>query len=166
MSQGLLNKATWLLLAVTVTVLNSAEPAGDPCSVADLDGDCDVDLADFRVFQGEFTGMPEFEPVGGMWDVFYPRLPTGEAYYYATLLFYANDTLEHRWGSTPQTFAQYHWDGVYVEYTAHGVGGPCSSSADAPPYQWQFVDRDTLASQPMNGPNCSPNTIVHAYRRY
>jgi hypothetical protein len=58
------------LLAVAVTVLNSAEPAGEPCPVADLDGDCDVDLRDYTIFQREFTGSTALDPVGGVWDFF------------------------------------------------------------------------------------------------
>jgi len=115
MSRNLWNKAAWVLLAGAVAVLNSSEPAGDACSIADLDGDCDVDLADYMVFQQEFSGETSFRLVGEDWDVFYLRNTDQEWAYAGSWRFYANGTMNpNSQDSDHLSFRFYEFDGNAV----------------------------------------------------
>jgi len=144
MSRSLMNKATWVLLAVTGTVLNSAEPGGEQCPRADLDGDCDVDLRDYAVFQAEFTGSPAFDPVGGVWDVFVFFLdPPHQPYvYFGNLQFYRSGVVIADAGELPGAlFYSRDADGVTLNFVGWNY---CGSSA--PSLDLQSVNADVMES--------------------
>lgn len=111
-----------VLLAVGVTVLDSAEPAGQDCSVADLDGDCDVDLSDFAVFQAAFSGTSDYELVGDTWDVFYLNNIRGWAYS-QSFVFYRNGTVDIQANATTPFFWFYTFDGQEVVIDGVAVWG-------------------------------------------
>ncbi len=128
MSPKLWNKASWLLV-VTVGTLTSSEPAGKPCSIADLDGDCDVDLRDYELFQREFSGATSFELVGPTWDVFHAHDTLGWTYT-ASFVFYRNGTIGV--GSPfPGSFFFYEFDGelVTIDWQLAGDEGWCEGLA-------------------------------------
>ena len=142
MSRGLLNKGTWVLLAVTATVINSAEPGAERCPRADLDGDCDVDLRDYAEMQNAFTGpLNAGFDVLGTWDVFLfhlDYLPPNQNEYFGTFIFYGNGVV-----NLPNTSALYETDGrrVTIDY---GLAFCCVSDR---PFVFEFVNPNVLESE-------------------
>lgn len=126
----------WVTLTVAAASTHSSQPTATTCSVADLDGDCDVDLADYSVFQAEFSSQTSFNLVGEYWDVFYQRNADQHWQYISvTLRFYANGTVDvYANGGGAAYFRFYVFDGQTVTIDEYSPGNDapigCPSQRD------------------------------------
>lgn len=152
-----------VLLAAGLTVSSSAD---HPCSVADLNGDCNVDLRDYSIFQAAFSGAEVLELVGPTWDVFYLDNRDGWTYT-VSFVFYHNGTV--RFGTTPADgFVFYDFDHGII--TVHFV--LLGDESDRCPVhnitntqlEFSFLSADELAGATIC--NGAPIESLRALRRF
>ncbi len=166
MSRSLFNKATWVLLAAAVAVLNSADPGGNPCSIADLDGDCDVDLSDFAVFQAAFSGAGDYELVGEIWDVFYLHNVNEWLYSGQSFVFYRNGTVDINANAPSPSLYFYTFDGQQAAIDGVAVRGDGECAGAAPTVEMIVSFNGSDEMQGFSYCNGEPFEFLRLLRRY
>lgn len=149
-----------VLLAVGLTVSRSAD---HPCSVADLNGDCNVDLRDYAMFQTAFSGTGAFELVGPTWDVFY--LDNRHGWTYTTsFVFYHNGTVWRARDEEVGTFFFYDVGGETIT-VQFGIKGDGDCGNEQHPYMdFSFLSADELVGATIC--NGAPIESLRALRRF